>query len=439
MTHLAHKRWLGFMMLGFGAVGSICAADADDRASLQAEVQFLRTRLAALEARVSERFPGPAEPSPLPARAVQPVAAVESSTRPTVRLYGYVKVDAFYESADLFTDAIPFWVNPALAGGLASGGELGFSAKESRLGIDLQGPLLGGGHLHGQLEFDFFGNTAVSSHHAYTPRTRQAWVEWHSADWSVRAGEMWETYLITFPQTVNFASYNFQGQLGLRRTQLRLERQWRPTVETAWNAQLAFAEPLGGIHGADLDGNGQDDGANAELPVIEAKLSRQHGKLKVGLSGFYGQERLTLPGAGSSTRFDSWAVMLGGEVPLTASLSARGVIWRGTNLDSAWGGIGQGINLGLERTIDGGGGWVQLAYAVSPQLFAQVGYSIDDPANDDLSAGQRSYNQTVLINGFYQFNETLNLGLEYLRLCTGMKGQSAATADRVQTSIKYKF
>lgn len=416
------------------------AADSGEIDALRTEVQQLREQVEALRS-LLHADPAPAADS-LPPRATAPatlpqLALPAAPTSPAIRLYGYVKADAFYQDAQLYTDAIPFWVSPAPTAA-DHDASFGLTAKESRFGIDLRGPALGNGVLRAQYEFDFYGNTALSSHHAYTPRTRQAWVEWQSADWTVRAGQTWETYLITFPQTVNFSSYNFQGQLGLRRTQIRLQRGWRGPADSKWDAQVALAEPLAGVHGADLDGNGIDDGANSALPVFESKLTWQRGALKLGLAGFYGQERLTLASTGTQS-FDSWAVILGGEIPLTHRLTARGTIWQGTNLDSAWGGIGQGINLDRGRTIDGTGGWLQLGWAVTPQFSANLGYSLDDPADEDLNPAQRTFNQTALLNGFYRFNDNLLVGLEYLRLRTGYKDQPTASANRLQSTIKCKF
>lgn len=441
---------LGLALFATTAAIASSSPPEPTRTELLAEIQFLRNRLATLEASVIALISDPASSAhpTLPAtsstpNAVASIAAVAApATHPKEQLlsfYGYLKIDGFYESQDTYTDAIPFWVCPDMPNGQNSDGEFGITAKESRFGVKIKGPQLGDGVLRGQLEFDFYGNTALNSHHAYSPRTRHAYVEWQSPTWTLLAGETWETFLITFPKTVNFASYNMQGQLGLRRTQMRISRKLE-LGDGQLNLHLALAEPLAGVHGADLDGDQQDDGADAEMPFVEAKITYQQGKILLGFSGFYGQEELAMNGPASARTYDAWALILGGTVPLYRDqLSLRGSLWTGSNVDSAWGGIGQGINLVQSRTIDATGGWVQVNWAPSSKLEFNIGLSRDDPRDSHLEANQRTFNESALLNTFYHFNPNLTVGLEWLYLRTGYKASTTAGSQRVQSMVKYNF
>jgi hypothetical protein len=414
------------------------------RDEVLAEIRLLRDRLATLEAavlnlpaEVDDPTPVPAPPPPTPRRPPTPPEA-QSQKEPIVTFYGFVKVDAFYESQDTHTDAIPFWVSRDLPHGRNGGGEFGLTAKESRFGMKVQGPALADGRLGGVFEFDFYGNLALSGRHAYTPRSRHAFVEWKSPGWSYLAGKTWETYLITFPKNVNFSAYNMQGQLGMRRTQVRVSREV-PAGEGTFGLHFALAEPLAGVHGADLDGDLRDDAAEADLPFIEWKTTYRQGRALVGLAGFFGREELAAAEGAAADNYDAWAVILGGELPLGPALTLRGTLWTGTNLDSAWGAIGQGLNLVQRRSIDASGGWAQLGWVLSPAFDLNLGVSRDDPRDRHLEDGQRTRNESLLLNGFYRLDEHLILGLEWLYLRTGYKGAPTATSHRLQSTVKYTF
>jgi hypothetical protein len=418
---------------------------------VQAEIAALKQRLQQLEAlvvasmetdsavagesayRPIATFTPPAPPpsqTPLP----EPLVAV-----PAFEFYGYLKIDTFAESMDTFTDAIPFWVCRVDADGANTDSEFGLTAKESRFGVVLNPVSVGGGNLGGRFEFDFYGNTGISGHHAYTPRSRHAFVEWTGEDWSFLAGETWEPYIITFPRTVNFTAYNMQGQLGLRHTQVRATHRLRLDGERNITSQFALTEPLAGVHGADLNGDGQDDAAESGIPSVAYKFEYQAQRLKLAISGFYGRENYDATSSYAAQQHDAWAVIVGGEVPLTRHITLRGTTWTGTNLDGAWGGVGQGVNPQLGRSIDAYGGWVQIGARLWSGLSCNVGYSLDNPADRDLGPGQRTFNESYLLNGFYTVTEDLTFGLELLHLRTGYKTDNTAEANRVQGSVKYQF
>lgn len=431
------------IVLGAFAWPTLLAADEPTTAELLAEIRELRSRLGQLERLVEDRIEQPSATAPAarPAPAPPPPAPVAAKPKGPIDLsfYGFVKVDAFYDSRDTFTDAIPFWTVQENAAGSNTTGEFGLTAKESRLGVKIGGPDYAGGELRGQFEFDFYGSTALNNHHAYSPRSRHAFLAWSNGDWEVLAGKTWESYVIAFPTTINFAYYNLQGQLGLRKAQIRVTRTVKLGEDSHFRTRLAIAEPLCGLSGGDNDGDLQDDAADSGLPFFEYNLEYRTGKLRVAAAGFYGREHIDRTLSTEAMDFDAWAVILGGEIPLGDALSLKGTIWSGSNLDSAWGGIGQGINLVTGETIDATGGWVQLGWKASPTWSFNLGYSIDNPDDDQLLTGQRTSNETALVNGFFQMNSNLTLGLELLRLETRYKDQKTATATRVQSMVKYHF
>lgn len=427
-------------------------------AELLSELQQLRERVSELESLIihrTETAPIPQEAVPQKSREpVQPGSSGKTQEREVLipgnvnskfgmELYGYIKLDAMAHGQDVFVDAVPFWVRQS--NGSNDDGQFNMTAKETRLGAKLRGPDFGEGKVTGLAEFDFYGDfSATSGRHAYQMRSRQLYLQYSQDDWSLLAGKTWETYLTTFPQTLNFTYYNLLGQLGLRKNQIRLTKNIKIDEASSFIVKAALAESVGGLHGGDLDGDGIDDGAESNRPSFEYALTYVTPVLndepaKFSFSGFVGQETADTNGDGSDQDFDTYAVIGGLEFPLTDQFTLKGSIWTGTNLDGAWGGIGQGINTTTHDTIDACGGWAQLGFQATDKLKLNLGYSIDNPKDDDLPAGGRSENSSYLINALYSFTPSFILGFEYMHLETGYKGAADEETDFIQSSLIFKF
>ena len=238
---------------------------------LKGEVDALKQALAEKEAKRDIPSPTKTEMDSIIRKPVDQPSVAGVSSKYGLSFYGYFKLDGFYDSGLPSHQEIPFWVRPETA---YNQGSFDMTAKETRLGMNFSGPTVSGGKLGGKIELDFFGkiNTPsdVSTNHAFQPRSRHAYLNWDFGDWSLLAGQTWEPYLLIFPQTVNFGYNNFMGQLGLRKTQLRLTRKIGN-----WELTGAIIEPVGGIHGADLDGDQQDDAADSSFPTMSGKLVLQ--------------------------------------------------------------------------------------------------------------------------------------------------------------------
>jgi len=366
--------------------------------------------------------------------------------RPIPYTYGYIKLDAYHDNRVPSHQEVPFWVRQNTPWGDDG---FGMTAKESRLGADLRGPTVAGGKVEGKVELDFYADVAnpdaLDNTHAFKPRSRQLYLQWSDDDWTLLAGQAWEPYVINLPNTLNFTYYSFQGELGLRKTQLRLTRRIDLGEGTALELTGAAIDPTGRIHGGDLDGDAQDDCADSGLPMFASKAVLKPPifgrKAEFGIAGVYALEEYDT----MDKELDVWAVQGGWNIPLTQRLTWKLNAFAGSNLDSLWGGIGQGVNLGMNRAIDAIGGWTQLQFTASDKLSFNLGLSADNPSDDDLSSGGRTLNTTWLLNGYYNFNPSLILGLEFLHgetgyLQAGEPRKTATTANnRVQSSLIYKF
>jgi len=442
-------RWSLTALLALGTT-ALCSAQETDEltelkaliGTLQGEVQNLRSELLQMRqqthTQVSEAVAKSTEAIRASIQGNAPVVATAAA--PNLKFYGYFKADAFTDSATTPHQEIPFW---ALTGASNDGRELDFTARQTRFGFNTSFPEeLAGGNLTGKLEMDFYGFIPtvgnVSGNHAYQLRTRHAYLQWENKDWTLLAGKTFDAYYLQIPDTLNFAYYNFQGQLGHRRMQFQATRKLNLGADKNLALTFALDEPVGGIHGGDLDGDGIDDGTDATFPGLVMKSVYTFPgiggrKSSIGISGFYLKEQLW------NEKIDGYAAIIGGSLPLTSTLTLKGTWWTGSNVDSAWGGIGQGINTTTREAIAAQGGWVQLNYKPSSKLWFNVGYSYDDPEDTDLNPGQRACNTTYLFNSYYQLFAPLKLGFEYFQIQTEYVGLETATNHRLMGSVIYSF
>lgn len=372
---------------------------------------------------------------PLPLVSINKPASVNAT------IYGYIKLDASYDTQRTSAGDLMFFVQQEAAG--EKDAEFNMTARESRFGLALEGPEVGGIRTTGRFEADFYGNAGTAN--TPVPRLRLAYLDL-AGDYglSLRAGQDWETFILVAPRIINFAFLADAGALGLRRPQIRL------TKETDLNgaklvAKVAAARSIG----QDIDGGGSDDGADADYPTfqgnlyLESKLFTDRAA-KFGISGHFGSEVTdTVVSnkivAQDSKTYNSWSFQGNAYLPLAKFLTLQGSIWTGENLDTYYGGIGQGINKTLEKGIRAQGGWAQLLVDLTSAWSVNVGYGIDDPDNEDLNDGDRSRNQNIFANTYYAVNSAITLGVEYTYMTTSYKAQNDSPNNRVQGMAMYKF
>lgn len=367
------------------------------------------------------------------------------SSKYDLTLYGYVKLDAAYDTQKTAAGNLMFFVLPEGDGGKED--EFNMTANETRLGMRLRVPDLNGARVNGVLEGDFYGFGGQQN--SPNLRLRLAYVDIERGNWALRAGQDWETFITAIPRIVNFSYLADAGALGLRRPQLRLTKTTPLGEHAQLIAKLAAARTIG----QDIDGGGQDDGAAAGYPTVQANLALQTRgaagrRMVIGVSGHAGTETVSAytdasnpdePVVVDEKDYDTWSVIGSVNLPLAAKLMLQGAIWQGENLDNYFGAIGQGINKQRQTGIGAKGGWAQLVVDPSEKINVNLGYGLDNPDRDDLNAGNRSQNEIWFGNLFYRLNEALTLAAEYSHLTTSYLGGEDAVNNRVQGSVIFRF
>jgi len=357
-----------------------------------------------------------------------------------VTLYGYIKVDAIYDSHKTAVGDLAFFVLPKVDGEKDS--ETRLTARQSRLGLKINGPEVEGGKVTGLIEMDFYGKADTDN--AYHPRMRLGYLDWAFATWSLRAGQDWETFIVVVPNTINFATLADQGALGLRRPQIRLTKN----VGLGENSKLVLKGAVARTVGQDIDGGGQDDGVDSDIPTFQGAVELHsvlltEKKTIAGLSGHWGKEVVDSYTLNEETvdekKYDSWSVIGSLCVPLIKQVSLMGSIWTGENLDTYYGGIGQGINPSAQKGIKANGGFAQIQIFPMDKVNVNLTYGLDDPKDGDLAANMRSKNETLMANVHYAFSPDLSVGLEYQYLKTKYKEGDSVEDNRVQAAMTFKF
>ena len=358
-----------------------------------------------------------------------------------VSLYGYVKLDASYDTHRTHNGNLMFFVLPEGEAGKQD--EFNMTARETRLGLNISLPEVDGIRVTGRTEIDFYSGASENSPN---PRLRLAYADVSSGNWSLRAGQDWDTFITVLPKILNISTLADAGALGLRRPQLRVTHVLPLDEKARLITQVAAARTIG----QDLDGGGQDDGAASGYPTLQANILLEMpwiaGRLlKIGVSGHAGTETVAAYAAGEDDRivpetdYDTWSLIGSVGIPLSTKMTLQGTVWTGENLDTYFGGIGQGVNKALGRGIGASGGWAQWMLNITPKLNVNVGYGLDRPDKDDLNAGDRSNNEIMFSSLYYHVARSVTFALEYSHMTTDYKTGENASNDRVQGAMIFPF
>ncbi|GHB98187.1 hypothetical protein [Cerasicoccus arenae] len=347
-------------------------------------------------------------------------------------VYGFVKLDASYDTHRVYNGDFVRYVYPEAG---SDDNQLSITARETRLGLKINGPEWEGWHPSARIETDFYGNANSS-----TPalRMRLAYAQMERGDWQFRAGQDWDALTVALPRTVNCGSYAYQGALWSR----------RPLVKATWRkdtggGELRVIGAIASAVSADIDGGGQPDGNDSGVPnceltaVCDWRLA-EDWTLTTALGGEWGQEAFDRPTGGESV-YDSYAGMLTMVLNWKDRAKLMGAAWVGSDLGSFNGGIGQTVNLAKSESIKSRGGWIQLQTFPWEDFNWNMALGVDDPEDSDLSVGMRRFNVNASTSVFYKFTSYLTLAAEYSFLQTGYVGLPTANSNRIQTSVIVEF
>jgi hypothetical protein len=341
----------------------------------------------------------------------------------TLRGYGTVWCDILYATSRTEPARFTLWIASEQEQGEAA---FDLDARRSRIGVDITGPpiaLWGDLSSGGRFEVDFLGNFTTDNQP--DTRLRHVYFEAQNERRRLLVGQTWDVVSPLLPNTVNFPVAWAAGNVGFRRNQFRIERYGFPG-DTRIGMQAAIAQNV--IQ--DLASGFNSVGVTRETgnwPMIQTRMVigwddvRGAGEsMAFGISGHIGETGFDFAagdpanpalGPEDDVRVRTWSINADGVIPLTDRVALRGEWFAGENLSNILGGIVQGVCPCLRQPIAAMGGWAEMRYLASQRVSFHIGYSIDDPNDEDSLIG-RTKNQTLYGNVFYRVTEKFTSGWE---------------------------
>jgi len=338
-----------------------------------------------------------------------------------MQLYGRVKVDLNYDTAEFSRDLIGS-VNP----GDSKNDSTDFNPKDTRIGLKVKrrdGVWLS----EARIEIDFYGKARYGDvgTNNLQPRMRLGYIKLTNDDWkaSLLVGQDWIPVASLNPPTIQFGVLTESGNLWWRIPQITLRKQ-------ICNIELMIGA---------MKHRRQTSDEEDRMPWAVAKISYKDGILgKGGLLALGGGYRNSEIGSsdtgggpnanGLTNSVDRWLLAL--EFKIKSG--------RFTFLAEPWIGNGLGnefLRYGMDDNYDGDhgaarpdlilsrGGFAAIQYKASQKVNLALGYGIDDPDADDMKGmalGSKQYtkSETFFVNGWYNVTSAVKMGLEVMYLET---------------------
>jgi len=411
---------------------------------LETEMQTLRKELAKHRADAGKPDP---EIEKLRAAidAIQTDLRLNHSRKPVLskldmELYGYVKLDASYDTHEVANGNYALYVMPE--DNRTRDDEFNLTANQTRLGMRIQGPDVNGVKTSGLLEGDFYGGGAENKSRF---RMRHAYLQldWPEERFSVLAGQTWDVISPLYPGTLNFTINWDAGNIGYRHPQVRLTKDVWLNGEQSVNLTLQGAISRT-VADRDLAFN-DDTGADAGQPTVQGRAALTFPLVDgrpatLGAWGHWGREEYDIDAYDHSEMWDSWSGGMDVAVPIADWLTVKAEIWTGQALDTYFGTIGQSIDAGTLQPLEACGGWLAAAFTPADKWTFHLGAGVDalDADNAD-SPDTRTENRMVFGNVMYALNEQTTVGLELSHWATEYEQRGTGEALRLQSSLIYKF
>lgn len=439
------------------ALAGVCRAEktdepAKENAELRQRVERLEKELAEIkqmlsgQAEVPKAKGKPAEARELTEKEVERIAALVQSgeKKPVtssldVEVYGRLKLDAAYDTSRSEVGNYMKWVSPE--GTNKNDDEFSMTANETRLGVRIRGPEDGELRTSGRVEVDFYGGGSENKsnfmmRHAYMN------LDWPEERFSIIAGQTSDVISPLVPYTLNYSVAWWAGNIGYRRPQIRLTKSYALANDVDLKLEGALARTIGISSGAFVV---RDAGEDAGIPGFQSRASLKfpwigYKRTTVGFSGHWAKEEYDTTASGSSDKYDSWSLNLDVTQPINEWLAVKGELFTGENLSAYLGGVGQGVNTVRGNEIGSTGGWVAASLTPCPKWNFNLGASIDDPENGDLSGmsgDKREYNRSIFGNVIYSVDKNTQVGFELSQWHTEYQGDDDGDALRAQASFIY--
>jgi hypothetical protein len=414
---------------------------------LEKQVEELKTAVEPAPSQVKGKAQTPAPQAPLSPAPSEPGKKPLWSNL-DIQLYGYIKGDAAYDTSRVNTGNYMLWVNSEATND--DDDEFNVTANETRLGVAIAGPKAPDMETSGKVEFDFFGSGADENKAKIQMRHAYLQLFWPQSRFAILAGQTWDVISPLTPSTLNYTVLWDAGNIGYRRPQIRLTKDFLLNDKTILQVQGAAVRTIG--RDLTVGTTTSETGEDAGFPTLQSRIGLTvpvlpAGPTQVGVSGHWGKEEFDLDTSGRSMNVDTWSMNLDLTQPVVKKVLFKGELFMGEDLNTYFGGIGQGILLMKNaggavidaEAICARGGWFAFTLGPWDKWTFNTGAGIDDVDADDVDPGDRTLNRAVFGNALYALNKHVNVGFELSHWRTDYRGPGDADDVRVQVSLLYKF
>jgi len=353
--------------------------------------------------------------------------------------YGYIKLDASYDDSRTNYGNYILYVPSESVN--KNDDEFNMTARQTRLGMEIDAPQFNDWKAQGKVEIDFYGDGSTTHENKAEIMLRHAFIELRKEHYSLIAGQTSDLISPLNPNTLNYIVGWSAGNIGYRRPQVMINHNSSLGDKNRVITGLSVAR-TSGLTNEDLDSGGQNDGEDAGFPTVQGRIalatkSFTEKESVFGISGHYGNEEIDWQG--NTQRLKSWSVNYDFDIPISNRLSFKGEAFTGINLDDYFGGILQGVNSVTRDVIKTEGGWAQFNYILNDKWQYNAGAGFDNPSDGDLETGMRSKNSFIYLNVLYKFIPPVTIGVEYSHWETDYINMGNGTDNRFQTSCIYRW
>jgi len=364
-----------------------------------------------------------------------------------VQLYGYIKGDASYDSSRTHPGNYALWVDSEATN--KNDDEFNLTANQTRLGMKITGPKDASLQTSGRVEFDFYGNYADENKAKIQMRHAYMQITWPNEQLDILAGQTSDVISPLYPSTLNYTVLWDAGNIGYRRPQIRLTKHIALDTDIDLELQGAIARTIGRNSAL----TGSESGEDAGFPSLQGRTGLTflwfgNEPTVIGLSGHWGQEEYDIAASGANKEFDSWSVNIDVTQPINDWLNIKGEFFSGENLNTYFGGIGQGVReikdangviINHANEIASKGGWVALGLGPWDSWRFNIGAGIDNVDASDVNLADRTENRCLFGNAIYSVNKNTEIGFELSHWRTEYRGSGDADSIRAQSSLVYQF
>ncbi|MCP4712744.1 MAG: hypothetical protein GY869_29300 [Planctomycetes bacterium] len=356
-----------------------------------------------------------------------------------VQLYGYFKLDAAYDTHRTSTGNFARWVESDM--NARHDDQFNMTANQTRFGLKLTGPKEGNVYTSGQIEIDLYGNGAAENKPGIL--LRHAYLKFYCVenDITLLAGQTSDVISPLVPSTVNYIVAWWGGNIGYRRPQIRLTKGFELSEDTSLEVAGAITRTIGDTT-SDFDPG--DAGEDSGIGTFQARVGLTlpllgERKTVFGVSGHWGQEEYDIDQFDHYEKFDSWSINVDLVQPINDWLTLKGEAFTGENLQTYFGGIGQGINVPLDDEIGSTGGWVAATLTPVNNWIFNIGATMEDVRANDVEIGDRTLNNSIFANATYSLSSNSQIALELSKWHTERRQEGGADSIRTQLAFIFKF